>query len=332
MLLALAAPLGLAACGDEPERVPVVTEEVFDDPFRRLPPQQTPVVVRASAYLPRSLETVRVTDLDQVRERLGESAVRFDGPSEQASPATDLWRRAERETALLTGGALQPERDRLQRDYGFGPDDVLWEATGTDADGEVADAWVVAFHRGVDPGALQRAADDGVGVLAGGQVLAGRRVVVAGSAEPGAEDSWRRTRTVVDAGRQGDVESVYLRAACVPMDDLLGEGSQEADRLRARHDLDALDPVEAFAVVFADEVATARLGMADFGEPRGDLFARADLADDWPDDSRFARAFARDPVVDPSSGRIGFPMRDPARAAATTDAGATPYAVCAESE
>ena len=329
--LAGVAVLAAAGCGAQPEPVPVQTQTPFVDPFAGRARDALPVVVRASTYLPRSLETVRVTDLDQVRERLGEPALGFDGPSPAASPgADDLWRRANEEAALLTDGLLRPQADRLERDYGFGPDDVLWEARAEDEDGDLEDGWVIALHEGVDPDALQRAVDDGVGVLAGGEVLPERRVVVGGSARKDAPDSWRETRALVGAGTQRRPESVFLHAGCVALEEALGPAAPRAGRVRATHHLDDLEPVEAFAVVFGDRVATARLGMAEFAEPRGDLFARADLLGDWPDPTaaRLGEAFGADPVVDPSSGRIGLAMPDPAAAAALTRAGILPYAVC----
>lgn len=338
-LAALAVLAGAAGCGGDGERIPVKTEDVFDDPFRGVPHEQLPVVVRASTYLPRGLDTVLVTDFDQVRERLGEPALGLGGPGPYASePASDVWARADAEAALLTGGLLAPQGDRLEREYGFGPDDVLWEATGSDDDGDLGDARVIALHRGVDPAALQRAVDDGVGALTGAEVVPGRRVVLAGAARPDPQDSWRETRAVVGAGTQRSPESVYLHAGCVPLEEALGPRAdpRRVQRLRAHHDLDDYEPVEAFAVVFGDRVATARLGMADYGEPRGDIFARAELVDDWPHRTpggavgeAFGEAFG-DPVVDPGTGRVGFPLRDPPAAAALTSHGVAPYAVCAE--
>ncbi len=92
------------------------------------------------------------------------------------------------------------------------------------------------------------------------------------------------------------------------------------------HDPTDLAPLETFAVSLADGIATARLGL-----DRPDLLDRSALAEDFPATGPvgFGAVFTR-AVVDPSTGRIGWTVRDPLAAAGLVLTDVLPFAVCAE--
>jgi hypothetical protein len=73
-------------------------------------------------------------------------------------------------------------------------------------------------------------------------------------------------------------------------------------------------------------VATVRVGRG-----RTDLFARVRLARSWPvAGGRFGQVFGSG-VADPSTGRIGYDVPHPARAAALVRRDLLPFGVCATS-
>ena len=114
----------------------------------------------------------------------------------------------------------------------------------------------------------------------------------------------------------------------MPLGTALGPDAdiEDQEAVVGTHDPTALAPLSMFSVSFADGVATARLGPG-----RTDLFARSDLAADFPTVGSigFADAFAN-PVVDPSTGRIGYDVAAPVAAATATLTDLLPFAVCNE--
>ena len=95
----------------------------------------------------------------------------------------------------------------------------------------------------------------------------------------------------------------------------------------ARHDPTGLDPLPAVSLSFGDDVATAW-----FAPDRADLFDRADLVEGWPTTGPigFAAGFTGTPVIDPSSGRIGFQVASPVAAATLTLSEILPFGICNE--
>jgi hypothetical protein len=195
--------------------------------------------------------------------------------------------------------------------FGFGRDDVRWEAHFS---GGGRHGWVLALRPGLDPNRLRDAVRRGVGPLAGAHVDAADRLVMSGTARPGeavwgSDPRWRAL--LPTAG-----EAVLVQRGCVDAGSLpTPDGSVR--RLRT------LRPLDGFTLTFGDHVATARMG----GD-RDDLFDRARVAAAWPTgDGRFGSVF-RHQVADPASGRIGFDVPHPDRAAALVRAGLLPFGVC----
>lgn len=83
----------------------------------------------------------------------------------------------------------------------------------------------------------------------------------------------------------------------------------------------SLQPLDGYALELTDRVATARLGAR-----RTDLFDRMRLAATVP---VFAQTFSG-AVADPVSGRIGYQLADPTRAAKLVLTHQLPFAVCGE--
>lgn len=82
-----------------------------------------------------------------------------------------------------------------------------------------------------------------------------------------------------------------------------------------------LEPLESFAIGFEGELATARLGPG-----RLDLFVRMRYA---LAEATFADGFFGG-VADPSTGRVGYRMTDPAAAAELALRRTLPFAACGE--
>ena len=154
-----------------------------------------------------------------------------------------------------------------------------------------------------------------------------RHLVSVGAAADG-EDTWGTIEGIADLTTDTPAESTYYRAGCVPLGTALGPDAdiEDQEAVVSKHDPAALSPLTRFAVSFADGVATARLGV-----DRTDLFERAELADDFPTVGSigFGDAFAQ-PVVDPSTGRIGYDVAAPVPAATVTLTDLLPFAVCNE--
>ena len=245
------------------------------------------------ALVPAAATTLAVTDYDQVRTEVGMPEVRTGSPQ-----TAQFWSAAAR-LAVLTPGVLRPVDTLLQRDDGFGQADVSWEA---DFHGGGVSGWALRLRNGVPMAAVRRAVRAGVGPLRGARVDVRDHLVSRGAAAPG-EPNWAGRRGLpglVD----GPALATYVQRGCVA-----------GDTGDAR-----LQPLTAYAVQYAATLATARLGAG-----RDDLFARMRLGRTRP---RFARIFRRG-AADPSSGRIGYQMTDPAAAATLALHHQLPFAVCA---
>lgn len=168
-------------------------------------------------------------------------------------------------------------------------DDVLWEAHF----GGGAGGYVVRFR---DEAELAR-----LPVPAGALVRPEDHLLVAGVAES-PEQSWAADPEVVELVGT-EAMATYVERGCVP-------GEPPTERL---------EPLPAFAVELGSTLATARLGAE-----RTDLFTRMRLGARLP---AFADGFARG-AADPSSGRIGYQIVDPATAADLTLRRRLPFAVC----
>ena len=281
---------------------------------------QTAVRPEAAALVlvPAEAEYLTITDLDAIRARLGVPDLTSKDPMTDRQA---FWDRAEREAVLLTDGLLRADGSELWLDYDVSEDDVDWEARFSGPDGA---GYVLGFRPDQDMAKVQAAVDAGVGPLAGATVLPNRHLLVKGVAE-GGEPDWTRQSdlgVMLDPG-----ESTYLRRGCIPFAEALGTDAtvEDQDAVLAEHDVAGLDDVQAMAVSFGDDVATAWLGPG-----RDDLFDRADLMADWPTTGPigFADGFTGDPAVDPTTGRIGFHVADPVAAATLTLTDILPFGVC----
>jgi hypothetical protein len=185
---------------------------------------------------------------------------------------------------------------RLRTRFGFGADDVAWEAhwSGLGFSGAA-----LTFGSHVDMAAVARAVRAGVGPLRGAGIRRSARLVVTGLSADGpalgADRTW--ADLVPDPG-----EAFLVHVGC-----LSGAGGAGI-----------LDPLTGFSVTFGDHVATVRTD-----PDRGDLFARARLGS-----GAFADAF-RHPVADPSSGRIGYDVPHPSTVVPFVRRGELPFGTCA---
>lgn len=309
-LLPLVALLA-TACSDPPE--PVYPE---DPETAALSTEYDPTLEPSAATLalvPADATTLEVTDFDQLRLTLGFGSL--DGQSPAAERAR-FWRAIDRAAALSTG-LLRPAADELAT-YGFGPDDVAWEAT---YDGG-ADGFVIALHDDVAMAGVQRAIRDGVGVLADAILDSDQRVITS-STPPEGSDSWAALEEVVGLVGQ-EANTTYVERACLEFDTVFGEGMEEQLAEAPRAALDALEPLEGFSVALGSDLATVRLG-----EGRTDGFERLRLDEVMPaTQPEFGAGFARG-VADPSTGRLGYDLQKPAAATELIADRHLPFAVCA---
>lgn len=246
--------------------------------------------------VPLRARTLRVVDLVEIRRQVG--LPELTGRSRAADRAA-FRSRAAAAAPLLAPSVLTPVDDRLRTAYGFGVDDIAWEAHFS---GGGSRGWVLELDPDVDMSAVARAARAGVGPLQGAHVDAADRLVSRGTALPGepvwgSDPTWARLVP-------GPGEAFVVRRGCL---------ASTAGSVGP-----SLEPVAGFGVTFGDHVATVRLG-----RDRTDLFARARLGN-----GGFRRVF-RHAVADPSSGRIGYDVPHPAQAAALVRRGALPFGVCA---
>gem|GEM_PF-926341 len=268
----------------------------------------------ALALVPTDASILAVTDFDQLRLTLG-----FGALNRESTPAerNRFWR-AMTEAATLSTGLLRPVADELET-YGFGPDDVAWEATYSDG----ADGWAMAFHDDVPMARVERAIADEVGPLAGA-VLDAERLVVTSAAPPEGGDSWAALEEVVGLVGQ-EANATYVERDCLPFDTVFGEGMEEQLAEAPRAALAGLDPLEGFSVALGGSLATVRLG-----ENRPDAFDRLRLDEVMPAiRPEFGAAFSRG-VADPSTGRLGYDLQRPSAAVALITDRHLPFAVCGD--
>lgn len=276
------------------------------------------------SMVPDDATVLTITDWDAIRARLGFHDL---SSNETMSERREFWEKAERRAVLLTDGLLRPDNSRLMLDFGFTQDDVDWEARFTGPEGRAG--YVLGFRPGQDMDDVAKAVDAKVGPLRGARVVAGQRLLVLGAAAAG-ERVWAMEPAWLDLTSELG-ESTYLRSGCVPVNDALGPDAtvEDQDALVSQVDPTYLRPLEGFSVTFADQVATARLGV-----DRMDLHDRADLAEIWPatGDPGFADGFDGMPVADPATGRIGLRVMKPRAAARLTLTEVLPFAVCNDVE
>ena len=277
------------------------------------------VLVTALDQVPADAEYLTLTDLDEIRARLGVPGLTSE---DTMTDRQAFWDRAEDDAVLLTDGLLRADNSELSLDYGFTEDDVSWELRFAGPDGG---GYVLQFRDDQDMSVVRAAVDAGVGPLRGADVVPQAKQVTLGVAEPG-EPAWRDDPDLV--GLVGEpAESTYVRRGCIPFADALGTDVtvEDQDVVLADHDIAGLDDLPAVAVSFGDDVATAW-----FTPGRSDLFDRADLVDDWPTTGSigFGDGFSDDAAVDPSTGRIGLHVTNPVAAAHLTLTEILPFGVC----
>jgi hypothetical protein len=311
--LAASALAGCSDDGDEPESEPSET-------VATTPPAYDPTLEPAAAVLPLvpdDATRLTVTDYDQIRLQLGNPDLTGDIPDRQREK---FWARVGTETAALSDGLLRDDDEELRADYGFSQDDVEWEAHFGGEDGETG--WVLKFRDDLGMDGVQRAVDDGVGPLGDAKVAVEERVIGVGTTSDMAA-SWAADEAITPlVGRPAS--ATYAERGCIPFADVYGE--DVLDELASGPSADVADLAElpAFTVSFGGELATARLGDA-----RSDTFDRSRLADTLPEtDPSFGDGF-RQPVADPSTGRIGYTLGDPRVAVDLTLSRRLPFAVCA---
>lgn len=276
---------------------------------------------RALALVPVTAEFVTITDFDAIRARLGAQAVTSaSSPAEREA----FWAKAARESVLLSTGLFSRSSDV----HSLVQDDVAWEVR---FDGPEGEGYVVAFRPGLDLDRVRGAL--GAPVMAGARLLEPQNLLVRNTAGKG-ERVWAMepavARLAVTSADGAPAESAYVRRGCVPLRTALGAQATYAEEQKvvAAEDPRFLRPLRAFVVEYADDVATARLGV-----DRLDLHQRAGLVAAWPETGNpsVAEAFEGFPAADPATGRIGLRVTDPQAAAAVTLAGRLPFAICNQS-
>lgn len=269
----------------------------------------------ALALVPEDATVLEVTDFDQLRLVLGFGTLDGESP---ASERARFWAAAGN-AASFSDGLLRPDEERLRADFGFGEDDVAWEAKY--GAGEPTD-WIIALHQNVAPDGVQRAIKAGVGVLAGATFDPSRNLISSGPLSEG--ETW-----AADPELQALVgepaAATYVSRDCLPFDTVFGAGMHDQLTATSEGMLQHLDELGPFSVSFGGELATVRLG-----PDRADAFDRLRIADVMPPtDPEFGLAFARG-VADPAGGRLGYDLARPATATMLADGGHLPFAVCAD--
>ena len=308
----------VAACGEDPvpEPVPLASPTPTTTVHPEFDPDRQPSA-SVLGFVPSTATTLTVTDFDRVRVQVGMPDLTS---ADLMTDRNAFWSRAESEAVLLTEGMLRPVGSELMLDHGFTQDDVDWEAHFTGPEGN---GYVLAFRPDLDMGLVAGAVADGVGPLAGGRVLASDHLVVSGVAQE-REQVWAN-EPALDGLLGYPATATYVRRGCIPVHEALGPDADHEDlqRVQQAHPLSLLDDLGAFAVEFGDHLATVRLG-----ENRTDLFGRLDVARDWPR-PEFSQEF-RTPVGDPTTGRIGYSIPRPPRAAALTLLEELPFGICTD--
>jgi hypothetical protein len=249
------------------------------------------------ALVPDDVETLTVTDYEQVRLQMGLQDLTTEDPKQDRE---SFWTRAAAERPLLSPGMLRAIEPKLKQQFGLTQMDVAWEAHFLD-DLDQETGYVLAFRDGTDMAAVAGAVDAGFAVFSGATVDSSRGLVTLGTTTDGDESlaADGHVRELVGL----PANSTYLSRDCV-----------------AEPGAVDLDELEVYSVQFEGTLATARLG-----PDRMDLFTRMRMGEGVPD---FGAAFEGG-VADPLTGRIGYVMSDPAKAASLALADALPFAACA---
>lgn len=290
-MLAAGLTVALVGCGDDSEpKKPdaAATESTYPGYAAAMDP-----VEAAMTLVPERAKTLAVTDYDEVKSLFG-----LDAITSRSSPADqrDLWSRADKGAAQVSGGLLRGVDQRLQNRYKWGAADVTWEARFT---GGGKEGFVIEVADRVKPGPAIKA---GVGPLKGAKFDPETHLITKNTATPDAENWAAQEAMIAVAG--GPATSTYVVKGCAE------GGPKEKTRLA---------PVEAFSVEFRGGLATLRLG-----EDRDDLFVRLKLGDRV---AAYKKVFTNG-VADPSSGRIGFRVKSPVTAATLVTSEPVPFAVC----
>ncbi|MFE3997503.1 hypothetical protein ACFX43_01730 [Nocardioides sp. YIM B13467] len=290
-VLSVGLALALVGCGDdsEPKKPEAAASE---DTYPVYVPTMGPVEA-AMTFVPDGAKTLAVTDYDEVKSLFG-----LDDVSSRSSPAdqSDLWNRADKEAAQVSGGLLREVDQRLRDNYKWGAADVIWEARFT---GGGKDGYVIKVADRVKPGPAIKA---GVGPLKGAKFDPETHLITKNTAGPDVENWAAQEVMVAVAG--GPATSTYVVKGCAE------GGPKEKTRLA---------PVEAYSVEFGGGLATLRLG-----EDRDDLFVRLELGDQA---AAYQKVFTNG-VADPATGRIGFRVTNPVTAATLVTSEPVPFAVC----
>lgn len=315
-LLALAAVV-LTACSDEPEAV-YQTSADNRPTLTRYDATLEPSAAVA-VLVPTSATRLEVTDFDQIRLTLGVPDV--DSSSPEADQVAFL--QAVDDSAALSPGLLRPSDGRLREEFGVGAADVAWEATWSGPGGDADAGWVIAFADDVPMDSVRRAVRAGVPPLRGAVVDAERHYVTSAEVvEP--EASWGADPDLVALlGREGIATQVAR--GCAEPRDVYGEAAVSDLAPSPAAAVDALEPLDGYAVVMGSQLATVQLG-----PDRGDFFSRLRLADVLPrTEPEFGSVFSRG-VADPSTGRLGYDLLRPPAGADLVRAGILPFAICAD--
>ncbi len=253
----------------------------------------------ASAVLslvPEEAVALTVTDFDEVKADLGLAGI---GTADPAEERATFWQRAEAETSMLNGGLLRNAEERLTQEFSFSQLDVTWEAHWYDQTGAEL-GWALEIGPKVPMLFVQNAVKAGVGPLRGATVVPEDQLVVSGDVAQG-QGSWAEIPGIDDLVGPADT-ATYVERACL------------TSRVEGE-----LEPLEMWSVGFESGLATARLGPA-----RRDLFERMRLGEQ----ARSFRKGFEGGVADPRTGRIGYRMVDPARAAELALRQKLPFAAC----
>ncbi|PWN02580.1 hypothetical protein DJ010_12760 [Nocardioides silvaticus] len=301
-----------AGCTDSPD--PVYPEEPESEALSTAYDPTLEPSAAALPLVPAEATVLEVTDFDQLRLTLGFAAL-----DEESTPGElDRFWRALDGAATLSAGLLRPAAAELAS-YGFGAEDVAWEASYSgDAEG-----WIIAFHDGVPMARVQDAIDEGVGVLAGATLDADRALVTS-ETPPEGSDSWAAIEETRDLVGQ-EANATYVERGCLPFDTVFGDGMEGQLAEAPRAALKALDPLEGFSVALGQDLVTVRLGPL-----RDDGFDRLRLAEVMPAiRPEFGAGFSRG-VADPSTGRLGYDLQRPSAAVELIEDRHLPFAVCGD--
>jgi hypothetical protein len=267
------------------------------------------------SLVPQSADVITVTDWDEIRVQLGQPELTSES---LVTDRSAFWEREAKEAPALAEGMLRADDSTYFLDYGFTQDDVDWEAHWDGPDGP---GYALKLRNDLDLEPVRLAIRQGVGAIADGRIMDADHLVVHGTSDV---DTWANEGSWDDLV-SAPAEATYLRRGCIPLAEALGpDGTQEdVDAIAALKVVPDLDDLSGFAVGFGDHNATVRMG-----PERLDAFDRVHLAAHWPAPD-FGQAFKQG-VADPSTGRLGYDVPEPPKAAAVALLGELPFAVCHE--